>query len=70
MVSRAFVIPRDGRTLTGDVTQDNEMPPLMSTARVLVNPEHVESPEWSFEAEVDVSTGRFSSARDCAGNGS
>ena len=68
--SRVFVIVQDGRTLTGGVTEDTEMPPLMSTARVLVNREHVESPEWSFEAEVDVSTGRFSSARHCAGNGS
>jgi hypothetical protein len=36
---------------------DDEMPPFMSTARVLVNPEQVETSEWTFDASIDVSTG-------------
>jgi hypothetical protein len=43
--------------VTDECMVDDEMPPFMSTARVLVNPENVETSEWTFDASIDVSTG-------------
>ncbi|KAJ9117593.1 hypothetical protein QFC22_004443 [Naganishia vaughanmartiniae] len=40
------------------LSADEELAPLMSTARVLVNPSEQEStPAWSYTADVDISTG-------------